>query len=382
MELPSHKSSLTRGAFWASAAFYGLIALEFFYMFSPFAAYLYGVYGPGLNLLAKSETTSWLIAFFMPHIACETQSFLITWHEVIGMIFFTGGLLAFVAGAGQIYWSKLKQKGAVFGGIYRYIRHPQYLALMVSGFGMVLIWPRYLVLFGFITVCFAYYFLARLEEKICREKFPGYDSYINETGMFLPRSFERIFYMAPRPERTFPKIICAFALYMLLLILSFTGARAIHAYTVNTLYTYSNSNEIFLSVGQFGEHEFYELNQIARSDPDVTAHLARYSEPGYRFINYVMPADLLISEVPMYIPEGRVPSHQSPGRQDQTRYKIIYTLADFGPGAATSDLEILRRAINKTPVLEVWIDRTSQKVEQILDPPARDFYDGMPVPVI
>jgi hypothetical protein len=39
----------TRSAFWASAAFYGLIAFEFFYMFSPFAVYLYGVYGPGLK---------------------------------------------------------------------------------------------------------------------------------------------------------------------------------------------------------------------------------------------------------------------------------------------------------------------------------------------
>ncbi|MCC5906853.1 MAG: hypothetical protein JJU13_11630 [Balneolaceae bacterium] len=71
----------------------------------------------------------------------------------------------------RIYWNKLKKRGAVTDGIYRHIRHPQYLALMIASFGMVLIWPRYLVLFGFITVCFAYYFLARMEEKICEDKF-------------------------------------------------------------------------------------------------------------------------------------------------------------------------------------------------------------------
>ncbi|MCC5906854.1 MAG: hypothetical protein JJU13_11635 [Balneolaceae bacterium] len=77
-ENSSSDKTLTRSAFWASAAFYGLIALEFFYMFSPFAAYFYGVYGPGLELLAAGERTSRLIAFFMPHIARETQSFFIT----------------------------------------------------------------------------------------------------------------------------------------------------------------------------------------------------------------------------------------------------------------------------------------------------------------
>ncbi|MDR8389723.1 DUF1295 domain-containing protein [Aliifodinibius sp. S!AR15-10] len=146
-------NSLTRSAFWTSAVFYGLIAFEFFYMFSPFAAYIYSVYGPSLQILNLSESTSWLIAFFMPHIARETQSLFITWHEMIGMVIFSTGLLAFALGAGQIYCSKLTRGGAVSGGIYRWIRHPQYVALMVASFGMVLVWPRYLVLFGFVTVC-------------------------------------------------------------------------------------------------------------------------------------------------------------------------------------------------------------------------------------
>ena len=48
-----------RGALWASISFYVLIAFEFFYMASPFAAYLYAVYGPGLDWLQASSATSW-----------------------------------------------------------------------------------------------------------------------------------------------------------------------------------------------------------------------------------------------------------------------------------------------------------------------------------
>jgi len=181
---PSNKT-LTRSAFWASSAFYGLNSLEFFYMFSPFAAYFYGVYGPGLDLLAASERTSWLIAFFMPHIA----------------------------------------------------------------------------------------------------------------------------------------------------------------------------------------------------NPDVTTRLASISSPGHRYIWYVMPSDLYISEVPMYIPDGAVPSHESPGSKDQSRYKIIITKAEFGAGEPADGLEILRRAIHKIPFLEVWIDRDTKSVEGILEPPSADIYFGMPVPI-
>lgn len=376
-----HNSKLTRSAFWASAGFYGLIAFEFFYMFSPFAAYLYGVYGPLLDILAFSESTSWLMAFFMPHIAHQTSSALITWHEWIGMALFFGGLSAFFIGAGQIYWSKMKKKGAVVKGIYRHIRHPQYLALMISSFGLVLIWPRYLVLFGFVTICFAYFLLARLEEKICLKDFPDYRAYIDRTGMFLPRGLERWFQWVPRSSGRPVKILSGFFLYAVLLLASFWGAGVIHSYSINSLYTWTTVNEVYLSVGELDDGEFRELARIAKSNPEVSATLSRFESPGVRFINYVMPTDLLISEVPMYIPEGRTPSHHPPHREDQSRYKIIFTTAEFGPSAPAEGVEILERAYNKTPILEVWIDRTAGRVERLHGVSIRDTYDGMPVPI-
>lgn len=374
-------TKLAKGAFWASAAFYGLIAFEFFYMFSPFAVYLYAVYGSGLEFIAFSESTSRLIKFFMPHIARDTTSFFISRHEIFGMILFVGGLGAFFVGAIQIYLSKLRKRGAVVKGIYRYIRHPQYLALLISGFGMVLIWPRYLVLFGFILVCFAYFLLARLEEKICLREFPGYDDYMSKTGMFLPRTLELPLYKIPIPETRITKVAAISALFVILTAVSFWVAGLIHSYSVNSLYTWSAPDGVYLSVGRFADEEFRELIDIVDNDADVDAILSAHRTTDNRFINYVMPTDLLISEVPMMIPEGRTPSHLPPHLEDQSRYKIIYTIADFGPADPAQNLEILKRAINKTAVLEVWIDRVNQKVENIIQPPQNDIYFGMPIPL-
>ena len=56
----TEKGSATRKTFWAVAAFYFLIGLEFLYMASPFAAYFYSVYRPTLSFLNMFPALSWL----------------------------------------------------------------------------------------------------------------------------------------------------------------------------------------------------------------------------------------------------------------------------------------------------------------------------------
>lgn len=379
--IKNDNANATRSAFWASLIFYGLIAFEFFYMFSPFAAYIYSIYGPGLQVLNLSESTSWLIRFFMPHIARETQSLFITRHEVIGMVFFVGGFIAFLIGAAQIYWNKLKKKGGVFGGIYRHIRHPQYLALMISSFGMVLVWPRYLVLFGFVTVCFAYFFLARMEERECKRIFTDYDAYRSNTGMFLPPGIENIFNRFPWPEKKPGKILSVLGLYIVIMLMGYAVARGIHHYAVSSLYTYTTQQEVYLSLGQITQGEMAEMVTTVQSDSVVAASLHEYRNTNNRFINYMMPASLFVSEVPMHIPEGKVPTHEWPSDKDQSRFKIIFSLAQFAPDGPFEGLNILLNAVNKTPVLEVWINRKTQSIEKIFHPSTDTYYKGIPVPV-
>ena len=155
-----------------SSAFYVLIAFEFLYMASPFAAYFYAVYGPGLDWLQSLGTTGWLIQFFLPHVVEETTSFPVDIHDHLGFALMIAGLAGFAIGAIQVYVAKLRGRGAVMGGLYRHIRHPQYLALIVASIGMMLIWSRYLVVAATVTVIFIYIALARAEEGICLRRFP------------------------------------------------------------------------------------------------------------------------------------------------------------------------------------------------------------------
>jgi protein-S-isoprenylcysteine O-methyltransferase Ste14 len=375
------KSNLPRKAFWASTIFYGLIAFEFFYMFSPFAAYVYSVYGPGLDLLARSDTTTSSIAFFMPHLVRETSNFFINWHEAIGIGIVLVGLGAFLNGAAQVYWSKIKRRQTVQHGLYRAIRHPQYLALMVASFGMVLIWPRYLVLFGFVTVCFAYIWLARAEEEICRRKFPDYEEYKARTSMFLPKRIEAIAARIRWPTSRWARVALGLGAYVVALALSFQAASWLHDRSVASLYKFETENAVYLSLGRLERSEIARLAEVALADPAVRGRINEASGADVRFLNYVMPVDIFVSEIPMYLPEGRTFGHQHPSTQDQRRYKMIFTIADFGASDVPDGAEIIHRAINKEPVIEVWIDREASSVIALHQPPKIQIYGGIPVPV-
>jgi protein-S-isoprenylcysteine O-methyltransferase Ste14 len=138
----------TKRLFWTASAFYALIAFEFFYMASPFAAYFYSVYGPGMDWLQALPIADWTLWFILPHLVEDTRSTVLNYVELFGIALLFGGLLAFAVGAFQVYRAKLTKSGAVTGGVYRYIRHPQYAALIIASLGMLLVWPRFLVLFS------------------------------------------------------------------------------------------------------------------------------------------------------------------------------------------------------------------------------------------
>jgi protein-S-isoprenylcysteine O-methyltransferase Ste14 len=371
---------LTRGAFWTSLLFYALIAFEFFYMFSPFAMYFYGVYNPGLSLIRLSENTSWLTGFFMPHIARETKSFFISFHEAFGIFLFLSGLIAFTLGALQIYTGKIRKQKEVTSGVYRNIRHPQYLALMVASVGMVLIWPRYLVLFGCITVCFAYWMLAKTEEKICLRKYPGYKEYLRKTGMFLPSPIERSFPKLPKNTGTSVRVAVGVVLYMLLLTVSFYVARQLHTISIRSLYTHHIFDMVYLSPGKMTPETFSRVHSITANHAGIQEMLGSFDEDS-RFIAYTMPIGLYISEIPMHLPPGVIPTHRSPSALDQQRIKIVFTKAVFGPGIIPHGLNIIQKAIHKTPVLEAHIDMHSQEIFKLLSGPFKDHYAGIPVPL-
>ena len=156
MKKQTEPNKAVKKTFWLAFAFYLIIGFEFFYMISPFAVYFYSVYKPGLDFINQNPSLSWLNQIFLPHIVNETSSGLLNWLPQLGLILVFSGFAVFCIGAVQVYYSKLFKKGAVIKGLYIFVRHPQYTALIISGFGLLILWPRYIALIDYITMLFLY----------------------------------------------------------------------------------------------------------------------------------------------------------------------------------------------------------------------------------
>lgn len=365
-----------RRALWASTVFYALIAFEFFYMATPFAAYLYAVYGPGLDWLEGWGATGWAIRFFLPHIVAETRSPLVDAHQTVGMVLFCGGLAGFAIGAFQIYRAKLRRADAVMGGLYRYIRHPQYLALIVASIGMVLIWPRYLVLVATVSVIFVYVALARVEEGICRRRFAGYEKYMQDTGMFLPLRAPRALTLPAGAGRAIRAGAWLLA-YAAALGLALLAASALRAHVLDSLYVLEVDGATYLSVAEIADGDLEAAAHLARSSAEAQAALAGRE----RLLNYVVPTGMYISEIPMTLPPGAAFGHSVPADADPALYKVVFTEPVFDAEGLPEGGDVVGHAVNKRPLIEVHVDLDEAAVTATFTPPADAFYDGRQVPV-
>ncbi len=170
---------------------YFVIAFEVLIMISPFAGFFYSVFNPVLLKLAAHSPTRWLSAFYLPHMILPQDPFL-QFVRIMGSVLFVLGMAVFFVCAIQIYSAKFTKKGAVLGGLYSFIRHPQYLALGIAGLGLSILWPRLLTVVLWLVMAAVYYFLAKDEERRMLNAHEGtYRTYMSGTGMFLPKGIER-----------------------------------------------------------------------------------------------------------------------------------------------------------------------------------------------
>ena len=170
---------------------YFVIAFEVLIMISPFAGFFYSIFNPLLLKLAGNSSTRWLSAFYLPHMILP-QDWFLQFVRVMGSVLFVLGMLIFFVCAIQIYTAKLTKKGAVLGGLYSFIRHPQYLALGIAGLGLSILWPRFLTLVLWLVMSLVYYFLAKDEERrMLNAHEETYRRYMSKTGMFLPKAVEK-----------------------------------------------------------------------------------------------------------------------------------------------------------------------------------------------
>jgi len=102
---------------------------------------------------------------------------------VLGAWLTLAGMILVLVGWVQIHHAT----GLVTTGLYRYVRHPQYLGLFLILTGWILHWPTLLTLLMYPILLMMYYRLARREETELTRRFDAeYEAYRRATPMFLP----------------------------------------------------------------------------------------------------------------------------------------------------------------------------------------------------
>ncbi|MHA1401821.1 MAG: methyltransferase family protein [Candidatus Heimdallarchaeaceae archaeon] len=118
---------------------------------------------------------------------------------VVEAIIFAFGLVIFLWGVIQIATVKLKKEGLVTRGLYKYIRHPQLLGLIIIGFSLTLYMPETedqgvkigeIISWSFFSLIL--FLWSDFEEKQLAKKFgEEFIQYRSRTGSFLPRIFNK-----------------------------------------------------------------------------------------------------------------------------------------------------------------------------------------------
>lgn len=107
---------------------------------------------------------------------------------VLGYLLLFVGIGVFIQGWRELYRARQKNQ-LVTTGLYRFVRHPQYTGLFIGLFGEgVVHWPTIFSVAILPVIVFAYYLLARSEEKKVIAQFGDeYRVYMSRVPMFIPR---------------------------------------------------------------------------------------------------------------------------------------------------------------------------------------------------
>ena len=266
-----------------------VVALEIVIMISPFALFFYAVFNPVLLALDRSPATRWLTAFFLPHMVISPDPALRA-IRVLGSVAFVVGVVVFLACAVQVYAGKLLRTGPATRGLYAVVRHPQYLALAVSGFGLAILWPRFLTLVLLAVMLFLYYLLARDEERRMLARFgEGYRRFMERTGMFFPRLRRSQPRLLESPRAL--TIGRGLAILVALLGISVGGGFVARAYTVRHLPLGSVGPVDVITITPEDLTTAREVLPEVLKDPAVAARLGAARDHPGRVLAYFVPID-------------------------------------------------------------------------------------------
>ncbi|MBU4311185.1 MAG: isoprenylcysteine carboxylmethyltransferase family protein [Candidatus Omnitrophica bacterium] len=267
-----------------------VMAFEVMIMISPFAFFFYSVFNPIFKWLDQYMATSWLTSFFLPHMIMPPTLFLKT-IRVLGSVFFILGSFTFIICALQVYLGKIFKWGVADKGLYKYIRHPQYLALGIWGIGMSILWPRFIVLVSLSVMFILYIFLAKDEERRMLKSYKEtYKNYMSKTGMFFPKAMEKnlsfIKQIIPESPIKYPVISA------LIVILVVGAGFALREITLHSLYFETKNNISLLSMLP----EDSRLEAVAIDGIIKAQRLGKLDmlDASKNYLGYLMPGDYVM----------------------------------------------------------------------------------------
>ena len=289
--MSDHGSWAKRVAATGGILFFFVMAFEVMIMISPFAFFFYSVFSPIFNFLDAHAATRWATVFFLPHMILPPTLFLKS-VRVAGSVFFLLGLVTFVVCALQVYLGKIFKWGIADKGLYRYIRHPQYLALGIWGTGMAILWPRFIVLATLSLMFILYYFLAKDEERRMSSLYgDSYQKYMAETGMFLPKWVGAPF--AALGRRIFPTTTVKYlAVPVLIVALVMGSGFVLRKITLSSLPLDSRANLTLVSIlPEDASLENHALKEILAA---AAAGRIPFFQGNSDYLGYFMPADYIM----------------------------------------------------------------------------------------
>ncbi len=386
---------------------YALIGIEIVIMISPFALYFYSVYGPILEFFSSSKYLSWTTEFFLPHMIFPDDSIIIGISYL--QILFVVGLILFFSAAIPLYYGRFTKKGVVQNSFYSKIRHPQYLFLAISGFGLLLYWPRFIILIMYVTMLFVYYFLARNEEWRMKQEVPEiYEQYIKGTPMFIPgepggKIFQAFFGWIS------PKWLGILSLYVLTMALSIMIALGIRSYTVSQLQVVASNSTLIIPAFPRPQKEVEELYEIISKNPLAAQYLQgnrppnlAYIFPGDYFLTAIVTdedrrfSDDIIERFPEVLEWHQHKFRGGLGKFFKIFYNFVSTLGtvetDYdverlvflrvtdGDGKLVAQEDVLKLGAVRTPVFLMDLDTFDHEVLTVIEASGNHKWGKMPMP--
>lgn len=106
--------------------------------------------------------------------------------HIISYGFIIGGFML-LSNAWEILYKAQKKKKLAISGVYKHIRHPQYIAFILIIFGFLVQWPTLITLLMAPILIWRYMWLAKIEEKEMSKQFGAvYVKYQEKTPAYIP----------------------------------------------------------------------------------------------------------------------------------------------------------------------------------------------------